>query len=98
MKPLVDELVDQNPLITTTRGFHAVLPCRAAVVPQDPHLRSRDHPPAPDLDRVMLAEAEPRAASAACPGLPAERRDFRRSGRRVLGRHGDGLAVCEPAP
>ena len=31
----------------TTRGFHAFLPCRAAVVIQDPQLRGRDHPPPP---------------------------------------------------
>jgi Helix-turn-helix of DDE superfamily endonuclease/DDE superfamily endonuclease len=43
----------------TARGFHAFLPCRAAAVAQDPHLRVRDHPPAPDLDRVALAGAEP---------------------------------------
>ena len=30
-----------------------------------------DHPPPPDLDRVVLAEAEPRAAGTPCPGLPA---------------------------
>jgi hypothetical protein len=46
--------------ITTTRGFHAVLPCRAAVGAQDPHLRVRDHPTAPGLDRVAVAEAHPR--------------------------------------
>jgi hypothetical protein len=43
---------------TTTRGFHAFLPCRAAAVAQDPHLRVRDHPPPPRLDRVALADAE----------------------------------------
>jgi DDE superfamily endonuclease/Helix-turn-helix of DDE superfamily endonuclease len=43
---------------TTTRGFHAFLPCRAAAVAQDPHLRFRDHPPAPRLDRLALAETE----------------------------------------
>ena len=43
--------------ITTTRVFHAVLPGRAAVVLQDPRLRGRDHPPAPQADRVALAEA-----------------------------------------
>jgi len=35
---------------STTRGFHAFLPCRAAVVAGDPPLRSRDHPPAPEVD------------------------------------------------
>jgi hypothetical protein len=28
-----------------TRGFRAFLPCGAAVVAQDPHLRGGDHPP-----------------------------------------------------
>ena len=46
----------------TTRGFHAVLPCRAATVPPDPQLCGRDPPPPPGLDRVVLAEAEPRPA------------------------------------
>jgi hypothetical protein len=31
----VSELVDQDSLTSTTRGFRAFLPCRAAVVPQD---------------------------------------------------------------
>jgi hypothetical protein len=39
-----------------TRGFRAFLPCRAAVVIQDPQLRGRDHPPPPGLDRVAVAE------------------------------------------
>jgi tetratricopeptide (TPR) repeat protein len=65
MKPPVDELVDQNSLHHHYQGFHAVLPCRAAVVPQDPQVRGRDHPPPPDLDRVAVAEAEPRAAGPA---------------------------------
>src|ERR1700722_1061001 len=43
----------------TTRGFRAFLPCRAAVVIQDPQLRGRDHPPPPGLDRIAVAEAEP---------------------------------------
>ena len=45
-KPLVSEAVDQDRL-HLTRGFHAFLPCRAAVVVPDPHLRGRDHPPPP---------------------------------------------------
>src|SRR6202000_3186142 len=32
---------------STTRGFRAFLPCRAAVVPQDAQLRRGDYPPAP---------------------------------------------------
>ena len=44
---------------STTRGSHAVLPCRAAVVVPDPHLRVRDHPPPPGLDRLAVAKAEP---------------------------------------
>ena len=71
------------------------LPCRAAVVVQDPDLRSRDHPPPPDLDRVAVAEAEPRPAGPAGPGLPAQRRDVRRARRRVRGRDRHGLAVRE---
>jgi hypothetical protein len=42
-----------------TRGFQAVLPCRAAVVVSDPHVCVRDHPPPPGVDRLVLAEAEP---------------------------------------
>jgi len=33
-KPPVDEAVDQECFITTARGFHAVLRCRAAAVPK----------------------------------------------------------------
>ncbi len=51
-----------------TRGSRAVLPCRAAVVAQDPHLRGRDHPPPPGCDEVALAQAEPRAAGSPRPG------------------------------
>ena len=47
------------------------------------------------LDRVPVAEAEPRAAGPPGPGLPAQRRDVRRAGGRVRGRHGHGLAVRE---
>ena len=36
-----------------------LLPCRAAVVVPDPHLRGRDHPPPPCRDRLGLVEAEP---------------------------------------
>jgi hypothetical protein len=43
--------------IAITRGFHALLPCRAAVVPQDPHLCVQDHPPAPQGDQVRVAQA-----------------------------------------
>jgi hypothetical protein len=78
----------------TTRGFHAVLPCRAATVPPDPQLCGRDHPPPPGLDRVVLAEAEPRPAGPFSPGLPGQRRDVRRSGRRVRDGYLNGLAVC----
>jgi hypothetical protein len=39
-KPLVDEAIDQDPH-RPPRGFRAVLPCRAAVVCPDPHLRRR---------------------------------------------------------
>jgi DDE superfamily endonuclease len=61
---------------TSFRGFHAVLPRRAAVVLQDPELCGRDHPPAPQVDRVALAEAEPGAAGPAGPGLPAQGETF----------------------
>jgi hypothetical protein len=44
---------------STTRGFRAFLPCHAAVVVPDPHLCSRDHPPPPQGDRLVLAEAKP---------------------------------------
>jgi hypothetical protein len=66
-----DELADKTRFITTTRGFRAFLPCLAAVVASDPELRGRDHPPPPDLDRLAVAEAEPRAAGPPGPGLPA---------------------------
>jgi DDE superfamily endonuclease len=78
---------------SATRGFHAFLPCRAAVVVPDPHLPGRDHPPPPEGDRLVLAEAEPWAAGSPRAGLPAERRDVRRDRRRVRGRDHDGLAV-----
>ena len=65
-----------------TRGFHVVLPCRAAVVPQDPELRGRDHPAAPEADRVAVAEAEPWAAGPARARLPAQGRDVRGAGGR----------------
>ena len=65
--------------IAVTRCFHPVLPCRAAVVPQDPHLCGGDHPPAPQGDRVVLADAEPRTAGTAGHGLLAQGRDVRRS-------------------
>ena len=68
-KPLVSEAIDQESF-TTTRSFHAFLPCRAAAVVPDPDFRVRDHPPPPGLDRVVLAEAEPRAAGPAGPGPP----------------------------
>lgn len=58
-KSPVDELVDQTRFITTTRGFHAVLPCRAAVVPQDPRLRGLDHPPPPGLHRFTWKKLNP---------------------------------------
>src|SRR5215472_7133059 len=37
----------------------AFLPCRAAVVCPDPHLRCRGHPAPPQEDRVGLAQAQP---------------------------------------
>jgi hypothetical protein len=46
--------------ITTASSFHAFLPCRAAVVPQDPRLHAQDHPAAPPVDRVAVAEAQVR--------------------------------------
>ena len=66
-----------------TRGFRAFLPCRAAVVPQDPQLCVRDHPPPP-------GPRSGRAGGSWIPGskrswfsLPAERRDIRRARGRV---------------
>ena len=53
-KPLVDDAIDQDPHLPP-RGFHAFLPCRAAVVCPDPHLCRRGHPPSPQADRVVLA-------------------------------------------
>jgi hypothetical protein len=44
------------------QGLPCCLSCRAAVVVPDPHLRVRDHPSAPDLDRPAVAEAEPRGS------------------------------------
>ena len=64
----------------------------------DPHLRRRDHPPSPQEDRVVLAQAQPRAAGPAGAGLPAQRRDIRRAGRRVRRRHRHRLALCRPRP
>ena len=57
-----------------------------------------DHPAAPQVDRVALAEAEPRPAGPAGPGLPAEGRDVRRAGGRVRGGNHDGLAVRGGGP
>jgi Helix-turn-helix of DDE superfamily endonuclease len=54
----VDEAVDQNDL-HRTRGSRAFLPCRAAVVPQDPHLRVRDHPPVPQVDGSRWRKLNP---------------------------------------
>jgi hypothetical protein len=48
-----------------------LLPCRAAVVVPDPHLRGRDHPPPPGGGAVAVAEAEPWQAGPARAGLPA---------------------------
>ena len=50
-----------------TRGFRAFLPCRAAVVLQDPGLLGGDRPPPPGLGRVGVAEAEPRADGTLIP-------------------------------
>ena len=61
----------------------AFLPCRAAVVPPDPHIHRRDHPPSPPADRLTLAQAQPRSAGPAGPGLPAQRRHVRRARGRV---------------
>ena len=58
-------------------------PCRAAVVPHDPELRGRDHPPAPQVDRFAVAEAGCRVAGAPGARLPAEGRHVRRAGGRV---------------
>ena len=54
----VDELADTR-FITTTRGFHAVLPCRTAVVRKDPELCGGDHPAAPGLDRLAVRKLNP---------------------------------------
>src|SRR5262249_25076317 len=86
-------IAGKNRVITTTRGLHAFLPCFAAVVASDPELRGRNHPPPPDLDRLAVAEASPRAAGPPGPGLPAQRRDVRQPRGRVRGRHGHCLAV-----
>jgi hypothetical protein len=56
-KPLAVEAITTSP--SPARGFNAVLPYRAAVVAPDPHLRGRDHPAAPRLDRVTVAQAQP---------------------------------------
>src|SRR5215467_7820030 len=59
----------------------AFLPCRAAVVCPDPHLRCRGHPTPPHEDRVGLAQAQPGTAGPAGAGLPAQGRHLRRAGR-----------------
>src|ERR1700759_849647 len=79
-----------------TRGSHAVLPCRAAVVVPDPDLHSRPHPPPPRRDRLTLAQAQPRPAGPARARLPAQRRHIRRARGRVRSRHGHGLAARAP--
>ena len=91
----VSELVDQDSLTSTTRGFRAFLPCRAAVVPLDAELHGGNHPPPREDHWVAAAEAQPRAAGPARPGLPAERRDVRRAGGRVRDRQDHSLEVRE---
>ncbi len=80
---------------TVNQGLPCFLPCRAAAVVPDPHLRLRLHPLPPCCDRVGLAEAERRAAGPPGPRLPAERRDIRRDRGRVRGRHCHSMAVRE---
>src|SRR5512135_2119581 len=80
--------------IPPPRGFDAFLPCRAAVVFPDPHLRCGGHPPPSQEHRVVLAQARPWPAGPARAGLPAQRRDIRRAGRRLRRRHRDRLALC----
>src|SRR6185312_7248614 len=93
-KPLVVEAVT-TPASSTQGLLHAVLPCRAAVVAPDPLLCGRDHPPAPGLDRVAAAEAEPRPSGPAGPGPPAQGRAVHTGRGRVRGQHRNRLAVRE---
>ena len=74
-KPLVDKAIDHDPHLPP-RGSDAFLPCRAAVVPPDPGLHRRDHPPPPPTDRFVLAQAEAWAAGPAGAGLPAQGETF----------------------
>jgi hypothetical protein len=72
-KSLVSEAIDQESF-TTTSAFHAFLPCRAAVVVPGPSPSCGNHSSPPDLDRVVLVEAESRAAALLVgPGVPAQR-------------------------
>ena len=61
-KPLVDEAITTT--LRLPRGLDAFLPCRASVVPCNPHLRHWRDPPSPQADRLVLAQAQPGA-----PGL-----------------------------
>ena len=92
-KPLIDEAIDQDAHLPPS-GSDAFLPCRAAVVPPDPGLHRRDHPPAPPTDRFVLAQAEPGPIGPCRCWPTCARRDVRRSGRRVRGRHRHCLEVC----
>jgi hypothetical protein len=47
------------------------------------------------VDRVVVAEAESGGAGSASARLPAQRRDVRRAGGRVRGRHRHGLEISK---
>ena len=57
-KPLVDEATGQDPH-PLPRGFSCFLPCRAAVVCPDLHLRCRGHPAPPQEDRSAWRKLSP---------------------------------------
>jgi len=57
-KPLAGEAITTTSYLCQG-GFHAVRPCRAAVVCPDPCLPRRGHPPSPQEHRVVLAQTQP---------------------------------------
>jgi hypothetical protein len=88
-RPLVSEAIDQESFTPPGALMLFTVPrCRYR---PGACFRLRCHPPLSQVDRVVLTEAEPRAAVPARPGLPAQRRDVRWARGRVSSRCHQGL-------